>query len=636
MVRNHSSNLAFFDVKLKSNHKDLILIKGNESECDSIPFEGSVKLSINEDMHVRRIKLNLISEFNIEFVQRSNGYIVNLVVERLCALKVTWSNLLTSPDGCIKFGDYGDKYIKYQKLGSLKKSKEASSPASERPSYLRTKSQPSLDGISSSLIRLPKSGIDGTPFKGQKSSPLHSYLLPKGNYNLPFKIYLPANIPETVEGLKCSQLLYKVTCTIERGRFEKAIQKSKHIRIVRTLHPRNLNLTDSIDVNNSWAGKLQYNVSIPKKGLPIGATVPINILIVPIAKGLTLKGLTGSIVQNYRLAYNEGVLSEFEQVGKQNMPFLEPESVDEWHVKTFFKVPERLSEITQSCDLKDNILQVRHRLRIAIQLKNKEGHISEVRANLPVCIYLSANAGHVIGKHYEVEPHNGYFIPDSSKEDVLFKKDKRESNSIPQSPEEEIEEFEVNDMDRDDDAPPVYNQHYLDKVYDMSLPQMYGDFRSPSNPSSPTGSNPSTPNISGYFNLDVTKLKPVDRDARPRTPSLPLLNKVPSYEEAIDEDDDVAPDLAPTYSNNASKEKDSNIILSIPKAKSAHFISQRPLLAKSFSPNAFGRNHPPSLATSLASDGSPGASRHLSAHSRSSSTHFKIGSIPLKVSKKKE
>ena len=51
----HHLNLALFDIKLKTANKNLLLIKGNEHEIESLPFEGSVKLSLNEDIHIKRL-----------------------------------------------------------------------------------------------------------------------------------------------------------------------------------------------------------------------------------------------------------------------------------------------------------------------------------------------------------------------------------------------------------------------------------------------------------------------------------------------------------------------------------------------------------------------------------------------------
>lgn len=642
MFKHHHINLALFDVKLKSPHKDLLFLKGNEFELESIPVEGSVKLSIPEDIHIRKIKLSLIGEYNIQYFERGErGSITNQVVDRLCVLKVDWNNLLTSSDGKIVFGSYGDDYIPVTKMDTLKSKERSGSglgaltPEHEhsgehkrshsktlkpdRPSFLRTKSQPSLaTSPSKSKILLPKSGVDGTPFKDVHTSAHHSFLLPKGNYNLPFHIVLPADINETVDSLSCGTVLYKFKCSIERGRFEKPFVSSKSVRICRTLNPQNLNLIDSIDINNTWPGKVQYNVSLLKKGVAIGSTIPINILIVPIAKGLSLKGINGAIVQHYHIAHPGGKSPEWEQIiGKQTMHIPAIESVDQWLIKTHFKVPSSLKDICQTCTLKNGMIQVKHRLRISIQLNNKEGHTSELRANLPIYVYISANTGHVVGRHYNIDPNYGYFVEDTEKEDILFKKDRSNSSQLNLAQEQDEdapnllrnlseESLEDNDIDLQEDAPPLYQKHVYDKVYDLNLPQSpLEQLRQ----QSPVGSPINTPlgsmlNIAGYFdlprsidgNIETANLLPnsggnssidlssylgarsVPASSRADVPPLksPPLNvdalcKVPSYSEALDNDDDeVQSELAPLYDDDKNSAGSSVSILDLSNHRSLH------------------------------------------------------------------
>ncbi|ODV68281.1 hypothetical protein HYPBUDRAFT_107799 [Hyphopichia burtonii NRRL Y-1933] len=594
MFKHNVKDLSLFEIKLKSHHKDLILVKGNEYESDPIPFEGSVKLLIPQDMHVKRIRLCLVGELNVEFFERDeNRVIVDQVYDRLCLLKTEWTNLLTNAHGEVKYGNYGDTFIPFNKLesklkkqlvnskptsknGSRNSSRNGSVPPSHtsaRPAFIRTKSQPSPNKLSSqkdsSIIKVPKSGIDGTPYENLKTSSYHSFLLPKGNYNLPFKVNLPANVCETVEGLNPGKVLYRMDCIIERGRFEKVFHKTKHVRIVRTLHPQNLNLVESIDINNTWPGKVQYNVSIPKKGIALGSSIPIHILIVPIAKGLKLKNISGVIVQHYNVQHSEGRSPEFEELfGKQSLSIGDPSTfpLDQWNIKSHFKVPENLKSITQSCDLKNNIVQVKHRLRISIQLKNKEGHVSELRANLPVCVYISANVGHVIGRHFDVDHHHGTFTPVNDKEDILFKKDRdrqhsKDNTANPQSPPAIEENHDITadddqdaeddeDLDRAEDAPPLYQQHVFDKIYDSSLPQTpLEQFRSQSMASSPVGSaRPSMQNVQSYFDIPRNIDSYLDSTRSPNL-DINVLLKVPSYDQAVDDDDDddTNEDLAPSY-----------------------------------------------------------------------------------------
>lgn len=588
MFKHNNLNIALFDIKLHSPHKDLILVKGNESECDPIPFEGSVKLSVPHDMNVKKIKLNITGEFNVEFFERMpSGMISDQVYDKLCVLKVEWGNLLTNEEGEIKFGNYGDKFVKMHKLhDAIKKThpkshgghrltlsasftdvQEADGSGSnslERPTYFRTKSQPSLNKInlSGSLVKLPKSGVDGTPFKQYKTTSNNDYLLPQGNYRLPFKCYLPANTPETIEGLKCCSLLYKLECIIERGRFEKSIHTAKHIRIQRTLHPDNMNLSDSIDIDNNWPNKAQYSVGLKRKGIAIGSTITVKLMVIPIAKGLKLKGMSGVIVQRSHTAHSHGVSGDLEElIGKQTMSIPDSNSLsaDRWDVKSTFKVPSSLKELTQTCDLKNNIIQVKHRLRIAVQLKNQDGHVSELRANLPVCIYLSPNTGYPVGRKYEISTQ-GYLTAHDEKQDILFKKVRNDSavNSTPHSPEvlsadnDDDDEIDSNELDRTDNAPPMYQQHVFDKIFDISSPQSpLEQLRMQSNNSTPLNSLPgSMVNITSYFDIPKEIESRVSSPMKSPTFDVMSLSKVPSYTQAIDDYDDDQNELAPTYDDD--------------------------------------------------------------------------------------
>jgi hypothetical protein len=669
MFKHHHINLALFDIKLKSPHKDLLFLRGNEFELESIPVEGSVKLSIPEDIHIRKIKLSLIGEYNVQYFERGeHNTITNQVVERLCVLKADWNNLLTSSEGKLVFGGYGDDYIPVNKMESMKSRDRsgATSPEasfhehnpidshkkphskphkSDRPIFLRTKSQPALSA-SPSQILLPKSGVDGTPFKDVHTSSHHSFLLPKGNYNLPFNIVLPADISETVDSLTSGTVLYKFQCTIERGRFEKPFVSSKCVRICRSLSPYNLNLVDSIDINNTWAGKVQYNVSLVKKGVAIGSTIPISILIVPIAKGLSLKCINGAIVQHFHMNHPGGKSPEWEQIiAKQVMPVPSTTGVDQWLVKTHFKVPGSLKNICQTCSLKNGIIQVKHRLRISIQLKNKEGHISELRANLPIYVYISANSGHVVGRHFDIDPNYGYFVEDEEREDILFKKDRTSSSQVNLSIDNELEgdtsnhhlhrnssEESLEDIDNDlqEDAPPLYQKHVYDKIYDLNLPQSpleqlrqqfpidspintpldsllnhsgyfdiprsidgniggtsEGILRSKSNVVVSSALN-STIDLINSANLSNGRVIPVlsasggfpSQVSPLKSPPLNVdaLCKVPTYSEALDNDDDdvVQSELAPLYDDESSP----NSSISALDLSNHRTLHGRPLMRK--------------------------------------------------------
>ena len=140
----------------------MLLIKGNEHEIESLPFEGSVKLSLNEDIHIKKITLSLVGEFYYEYMDKVTH---QQYLDRLCVLKVDWGNLLSNDEGKVVFGNYGDRTIPMYKLKNLKNGElgfsasgsntglNTPSPGSTsgtatptRPQALRTKSTPIFQG----------------------------------------------------------------------------------------------------------------------------------------------------------------------------------------------------------------------------------------------------------------------------------------------------------------------------------------------------------------------------------------------------------------------------------------------------------------------------------------------------------
>lgn len=554
----HHKDLSYFDIRLKLGHKNTILVKGSEYDVDLIPVTGSVKISTKLDLHVKRVKLQLVGEYLAEYYERTkSGQVSGQVVERNCVLKVVWPNLLTSSEGELQFGDYGDHMVKMHRLDHhLKKSSRensvtglnhmdkrpsdsgvsetSSSTSFKRPSYSRTKSQGMLTSVKPTLFTIPRSGIDGTPYPLQKGTKLdvHSFLLPQGNYSMPFSFHLPANISESVECLPIAKLRYKLECTVERGRLEKDFFTAKHVRIVRTLHPQSINLVDLIEFGNTWPGKLDFNVSLPRKALALGTKMPIKLVIVPLTKGITFKSMYAEVVQHNSTKGLSGESPQFEAIiNRQKLPNEHTHfDEDHWEVKSHYRLPSSLKDITQTCTLKNDIITVKHRVRVLIHIRNADGHISELRANLPVHVFMSPKHGTITTVHLEIDPHHGLFTtaPDPEREDIVFPRKESEPPS-----EDELSSEELYAADRDEDnAPPLYQQHMFDMVYDQL---------SPRSPMEQLRINGIKSALEGYFDIPVLQSGIL-------TPPLDVnvLLKVPSYEKALD-DDSEGEEPAPNY-----------------------------------------------------------------------------------------
>ena len=67
--------------------------------------------------------------------------------------------------------------------------------------------------------------------------------LPADNHEWPFELALPGTTPESIQGLSHSWIIYRLKATIERGIMQQNVVARKHLRIIRTLDPSDLELS---------------------------------------------------------------------------------------------------------------------------------------------------------------------------------------------------------------------------------------------------------------------------------------------------------------------------------------------------------------------------------------------------------
>ena len=68
-------------------------------------------------------------------------------------------------------------------------------------------------------------------------------VLPTDNHEWPFELALPGTISESIEGLSNSWIIYRLKATIERSLMQQNVVARKHVRIIRTLDPSDLELS---------------------------------------------------------------------------------------------------------------------------------------------------------------------------------------------------------------------------------------------------------------------------------------------------------------------------------------------------------------------------------------------------------
>ena len=213
----------------------------------------------------------------------------------------------------------------------------------------------------------------------------------KGNYEYPFEVLLPSDLPESLEGNEAGQVSYHIRATIERGTFAKDIVCKKHLRVIRRAAP-GYDFTQSQSVENIWPNKVDYRITIPSTTCPIGSPIAISITLVPLLKGLDVVSVTFDVrqLETIQIPPDSPILPGYSKTRER---FIQGKTIKDpplgensWQLEDEIILPHTLKDCSQDCEV--GHLKIRHRVKFTISLKNPDGHISELRAQIPITVII--------------------------------------------------------------------------------------------------------------------------------------------------------------------------------------------------------------------------------------------------------
>lgn len=266
----------------------------------------------------------------------------------------------------------------------------------------------------------------------------HLFTVKPNNYEYDFSETLSGDLPESIEGLGNTHIVYRLKARITRHRLVHDVTVKKHLRIVRTLAPDALELAQTMSVENLWPNKVEYSISIPSKAIVFGTSIPIKVVLVPLLKGLAIGKVICALKETHTLTCKTNSKTDTRHILSQSFEGGEmeeggqDEELGTWRLQDQVLLPKSLHACVQDCEVAG--IKIKHKLKFTIQLHNPDGHMSELRASLPVMLFISPN----------------YLMDDN--------------NRIPSSREyQEGTQEELN-------APPMYQEHYFDQLYDSISP----------------------------------------------------------------------------------------------------------------------------------------------------------------------
>jgi hypothetical protein len=113
-------------------------------------------------------------------------------------------------------------------------------------------------------------------------------LISAGTHKYPFELFIPGNIPETVDTER-GTVNYKLSATAIRSGLFPNLHVSQNVTIIRTvLEERN---SEGIAIASEWNNQLGYEITIPKRAYPIGDSIDIDLKLSPKTKKVNIVGI---------------------------------------------------------------------------------------------------------------------------------------------------------------------------------------------------------------------------------------------------------------------------------------------------------------------------------------------------------
>lgn len=217
-------------------------------------------------------------------------------------------------------------------------------------------------------------------------------MLEPGNYEWPFKLDLPGDMPESVEGIPEASIKYRLKATIVRGKLSPDMHAYKPLRIIRTPEPGALEFLHAMSVENIWPNKIDYSIIIPQKAVVFGASIPLELRFTPLLKGLELGDISTQLME-IRECTTPGVHAREHKVERkvsdwtikltreENWSDMIGDTGQEgWTASRKLDLPRLLRQCVQ--DVNHHGIKIRHRLKVVVALHNPDGHVSEVRGGI--------------------------------------------------------------------------------------------------------------------------------------------------------------------------------------------------------------------------------------------------------------
>ncbi|KAG8747793.1 hypothetical protein FRC10_011238 [Ceratobasidium sp. 414] len=124
----------------------------------------------------------------------------------------------------------------------------------------------------------------------------HKHTIKAGQHVFPFQVQLPSSLPSSNRTYSGSaSVAYKLRATAVRSAFSANYHAFRAFNVIRSFLPEAMEYNQTLEIENTWPGKIMYSFIIPHKAFPAGDDIPVLLKFQPIAKGVSVQNITSTI-----------------------------------------------------------------------------------------------------------------------------------------------------------------------------------------------------------------------------------------------------------------------------------------------------------------------------------------------------
>ncbi|EGG10754.1 uncharacterized protein MELLADRAFT_93509 [Melampsora larici-populina 98AG31] len=255
---NHSS------ITIQLDSPDLVLraLSGNEASGQSASLTGTVQLQLSESTHLKDLSLNLRSIAKIDYLEPLSG-------KRFHHLHP----------------------IFFHQFSFLPFNLNSSDSNHHQPSNPST---PSHHGSQSTTTTTTTTTYT---------------TLQAGLHRFPFSINLPSDLPASLRTYSGSGLIYyKLKAIATRAGFltHSKWETKQILRVARSFPVEAVEWNQTLEIENTWPGKVSYEISLPHKAFAAGDRIPVSLKFSPLMKGVRVTSLVTTIKEHVALVGKAG------------------------------------------------------------------------------------------------------------------------------------------------------------------------------------------------------------------------------------------------------------------------------------------------------------------------------------------